>query len=103
MKLPEPTERPTITVAEAGAVLGLSRSASYGAARAGAIPTLRFGRRLLVPTHQLRGMLGMPEGGESTAETHGATGGATLDPILRRAIVAGLETFLQVLKSGGHD
>jgi len=39
----------TLTVEEAGRQLGISRGAAYGYARAGAIPTIRLGKRLLVP------------------------------------------------------
>ena len=39
----------TISIEEAGAQLGLSRNSAYEAARRGDIPTLRMGRRLLVP------------------------------------------------------
>jgi excisionase family DNA binding protein len=51
-------DRPTITVEEAGPVLGISRSSAYEAARTGEIPTLRIGRRLVVPVGALRRMLG---------------------------------------------
>ncbi len=48
----EPTERPsqklTLTVAEAGRLLGISRGLAYEAARAGYLPTIRLGRRILV-------------------------------------------------------
>ena len=49
--------RPVITVEEAGRLLGLGRSAAYEAARRQEIPTLRFGRRLLVPTAKLLALL----------------------------------------------
>jgi hypothetical protein len=39
----------TLEVPEAGAMVGLSRNASYEAAARGEIPTLRFGRLLKVP------------------------------------------------------
>ena len=42
-------ERRTLTVEEAGRLLGISRNTSYALARSGAIPTIRLGRRLLVP------------------------------------------------------
>lgn len=50
--------RTVITVEEAGAVLGIGRSAAYEAARRGDLPTLRIGRRLVVPTPALLRMLG---------------------------------------------
>jgi excisionase family DNA binding protein len=42
-------ERLTYTVEEAGRLLGICRNNAYQLARAGQIPTLRLGRRLLVP------------------------------------------------------
>jgi hypothetical protein len=39
-------------------VLGLSRQGSYDAANRGEIPTIRVGRRLLVPVIRLRRLLG---------------------------------------------
>jgi excisionase family DNA binding protein len=40
---------PFVTVEQAGKFLGLRRSTAFNAARAGEIPTVRFGRRVLVP------------------------------------------------------
>ena len=48
----------TMTVEEAGELLGLSRSSAYRAAARGELPTLRFGRRLVVPTRRLLTLLG---------------------------------------------
>jgi excisionase family DNA binding protein len=42
---------------EAGQALGLSRNATYDAARRGEIPTIRFGKLIKVPTAALRRML----------------------------------------------
>ena len=53
---------PTITVEHAGQLLGVSRRSAYRAAAAGEIPTLRLGRRLLVPTQRLLALLGVGEG-----------------------------------------
>jgi hypothetical protein len=39
-------------------VLRMGRDAAYRAAKAGQIPTLRLGRRLMVPTGRLADMLG---------------------------------------------
>jgi excisionase family DNA binding protein len=52
---------PTISVERAARLLGLSRSAAYRAAATGQLPTLAFGRRLVVPTFRLMQMLGIPE------------------------------------------
>ena len=51
---------PTISVGHAAKLLGVSRSAAYRAAASGQLPTITFGRRLLVPTSRLLEMLGLP-------------------------------------------
>lgn len=51
------TERRTLSVPEAGARLGIGRDAAYNAAHRGEIPTIRIGRRLLVPRDQLDALL----------------------------------------------
>ena len=50
--------RATCEVPDAGALLGLSRSSAYRAAARGEIPTIRLGRRLVVPVAKLLEMLG---------------------------------------------
>ena len=50
-------ERRTLTVEEAAKALGIGRSAGYAAARSGELPTVRIGRRLLVPRDALERML----------------------------------------------
>ena len=50
-------EQQVLTVEEAGKVLGLSRASSYQAAARGDIPTIRIGRRLLVPIKGLELLL----------------------------------------------
>lgn len=45
--------RRTLTVPEAAEALGLSRNSAYAAARSGDLPTIRIGRRLLVPVDAL--------------------------------------------------
>ena len=42
-------ERLVYSVPEAGRLLGLSRNAAYAAAKRGEIPSIRIGRRLVVP------------------------------------------------------
>ena len=61
-RIPSPEDRPTVPVwPDAGEALGLSRSASYDAAARGDIPTIRLGRRIVVPTAALRRMLQLDE------------------------------------------
>ena len=50
-------ERQTLTVEEAGAILGLGRNSAYKAAGEQQIPTVRIGRRLLVPRAALNRLL----------------------------------------------
>ncbi len=49
--------RLTYNLLEAGRLLGLGRNATYAAARAQEIPTLRIGRRLLVSKRSLDRLL----------------------------------------------
>ena len=51
----------TMTIEQAGELLGLSRSSAYRAAARGELPTLRFGRRLIVPTGRLLDLLGFDD------------------------------------------
>ena len=50
-------ERKTYSVAETAKVLGIGRSAAYQAVKAGEIPSIRIGRRLLVPVQALEQLL----------------------------------------------
>ena len=47
----------TISVEEAGKRLGIGRSGAYGAAARGQIPTIKLGRRLVVPLAALQMLL----------------------------------------------
>ena len=53
-------ERLTITVEEAAKELGISRALAYEMARTGRLPTLRFGRRLVVPRRAIERLLEDP-------------------------------------------
>lgn len=61
-------ESRTMTVEEAGKLLGISRGSAFKAAKNGELPTIRFGRRLVVPTAALNSLLG------------GAAGRRTISP-----------------------
>lgn len=54
----------TLTVEEAGALLGLGRSSAYRAVARGDIPTIRLGRRLLVPSARLLALVGVELNGD---------------------------------------
>jgi excisionase family DNA binding protein len=63
---PTPEQRPTLNLwPETGQILNLSKASVYAAAERGEIPTIRVGRRLLVPTAALRRMLSMNGGPEA--------------------------------------
>jgi hypothetical protein len=52
--------KPTISVQEAGMkIFGLSRNASYEAAKRGDFRTIKLGKRIVVPTAPLRRQLGI--------------------------------------------
>lgn len=56
---------------DAADVLGISRDLAYAMAKSGDLPTIRLGRRLVVPVPALRKMLGdLPP--EAVAATSGA-------------------------------
>jgi excisionase family DNA binding protein len=48
----------TVSVTEAGRILGIARNTAYAAVARGELPAVRIGRRLLVPTARLHEMLG---------------------------------------------
>ena len=53
----DPGQCMTLTVAAAAKVLGIGRNQAYEAARTGALPTIRIGKRVLVPRRALDRML----------------------------------------------
>jgi len=52
------TERLTLTIDEVASTLGISRSSAYECAKRGEIPTVRFGRRIVVPRRAVLALLG---------------------------------------------
>ena len=52
--------RAVYSVPEAAAVLGIGRNLAYAGAREGWLPTLRCGRRLVVPRQALEALLAQP-------------------------------------------
>lgn len=53
-------DRLTLTVEEAATVLGISRALAYEAVQHGDIPSIRIGRRILVPRSRLMKLLDPP-------------------------------------------
>ena len=50
-----------LNVEEAAALLRISRCSAYEAVRRGEIPSVRMGRRVLIPTARLLALLGVGE------------------------------------------
>ena len=53
----ETCKRATLSVEEAAKRLGIGRNQAYAAAKAGELPTIHIGRRILVPTAALDRLL----------------------------------------------
>ena len=51
------TEKLTVTVEEAGVLLGIGRGLAYEMAKTGRLPVLRFGKRMVIPRQLLETML----------------------------------------------
>jgi excisionase family DNA binding protein len=65
MAMSDQDGRLTYTVVEAAKLLGLSRMAAYAAVSTKEIPSLRIGRRVLVPRAALERMLVQAGSGEA--------------------------------------
>ena len=57
-----------LTVEEAARELGISRVSAYQAVKVGEIPSVRIGKRILIPKARLRQMLGEPPFGSNDAD-----------------------------------
>lgn len=51
------TDPATMTVTQAATVLGISRASAYECVRLGSIPSLRLGRRIVIPVRALEALL----------------------------------------------
>jgi excisionase family DNA binding protein len=70
-----------LSVEQAGVLLGISRRSAYRAAAAGHIPTIRLGRRILVPAARLYDMLGLDRDASiDTSRADGHSQSAPQDP-----------------------
>jgi len=61
-------QKQTMTVEEAAKLLGIGRALAYEMARTGKLPTIRFGRRLVVPRRAVERLLenaGTPSASQS--------------------------------------
>ncbi len=85
--LPHPRVRPWMSVPEGGwRLAGLGRSAAYAASERGELPTLRIGRKVVVPTSAIWRELGLDPGDagptpdEDRRRGCGLTADATMPP-----------------------
>ena len=72
----------TMSVEEAGKILGLSRASAYAAVNAGEIPALRIGHRWLVPRQALKILLdsaGNSNAGESIPSDDAVDSGVVME------------------------
>ena len=69
-------ERRTYTVTEAATVLGISRTSAYERVRAGELPALRLGRRIVITRAVVDAMLG---GAPTTRGTEQYLAGCDVD------------------------
>lgn len=51
--------RPTVSVDVAAQLLGISRASTFRAVHRGELPSIRLGRRIIIPTARLRELLGL--------------------------------------------
>ena len=58
----DPTTRPTLSVDEFAVLAGISRSSAFNAVHSGDVPSLRFGKRIRIPTAAVRRMLALDQG-----------------------------------------
>lgn len=73
-------QRMTMTIEEAAEALGIGRQSAYQAARTGELPTIRLGRRLIVPRGRLLALLGEPPESSPNANEPTANGLAGKKP-----------------------
>ena len=57
----DPTTHPTLSVDEFAIVAGISRSTAFSAVHNGEVPSIRFGKRIRIPTAAVRRMLALDE------------------------------------------
>jgi hypothetical protein len=64
--VPDPATQPTMPVERVAAAFHISRAAAYEGVKTGEIPSIRIGRRIVVPTAAVRRMLQL-DGGTDAA------------------------------------
>ena len=79
-------ERRTYTVTEAACLLGISRTSAYELVRAGGLPALRLGRRIVIARRVVEDLVGGPPPVAGSAPTDARVGDAQLAAGPRRSI-----------------
>ena len=62
--VPDPAAEPTMHMDKVAKAFGLSRAAAYNGVQTGEIPSIRVGRRIVVPTAAVRRMLQLDGGAD---------------------------------------
>lgn len=60
------TEKLTVSVNEAAKILGISRNLAFAACKNGSLPTLKIGKRILVPKSKLMTLINGEKSPEAT-------------------------------------
>jgi hypothetical protein len=66
--VPDPAVEPTMPVGRVAAAFHISRAAAYEGVKNGQIPSIRIGRRVVVPTAAVRRMLLLDGGPDARVE-----------------------------------
>jgi hypothetical protein len=60
--VPDPVVKPTMQVGDVAKAIGISRAAAYEGVKSGVIPSIRIGKRIVVPTAAVRRLLQLDSG-----------------------------------------
>jgi len=85
LTISEARERGAVTVEQAAALLGIGRTTAYDAARTGELPTVKLGRRIIVPIPALMRLLTADDDrpGPTVLQIQTTPGGSTVDSLSR--------------------
>lgn len=77
-RLPEPRQRPWITVAELAEITGEGEKTIRAAIAAGTLPSIQVGRYVRIPTAALLDVLGIGHNTSEPLRTHAASSGGSV-------------------------
>jgi excisionase family DNA binding protein len=81
-----------LTVDEAAKILRISRGLAFQAVRAGALPHIRIGRRILIPRAVLINLIGLPPAEPSTPDEGRRAGAGDVPPAEARGRLSAAPT-----------